>query len=290
MKYFERKIGDKSAKAVFYLHEPSPEIDPNRKYSTIVVCPGGGYMWTSDREAEPIAMEFFAKGYDCCVVYYSTEGLDAYTKSDLLPQNPNSTFPTPLVELSLSIAILRENSAEWAINSDDISVLGFSAAGNLAGLLSVYWSEPWLEKLTGKSCKLYKPNAAILAYAVLDFTPYINEKDDQNNMVVLGITGKLHASKEALEEVSPVKHINKNTPRTFIWCTMQDPIVPVENSLEYAVAMRKAKIPFELHIYEKGKHGLALADWRTDSKANHSQSNVQASSWIALADRWIRTK
>ncbi|GAJ27110.1 acetyl esterase family enzyme [Liquorilactobacillus sucicola DSM 21376 = JCM 15457] len=286
MQYFEKKIGNKTAKAVFYLHEPSPEIKPNRKYSTIVICPGGGYMWTSDREAEPIAMEFFAKGYDCCIVYYSTEGLAAYQKNDNLPQEPVSAFPTPLVELALSISILRENSSAWSIDPDSIYLLGFSAGGNLAGLLSVYWNEDWLKKLTKKKSSLYRPNAVILAYAVLDFTPYATTNNDDR--VALAITGSKRATFEELNQVSPLNHVSKDTPPSFIWCTMQDPIVPVENSLAYATALRRKNIPFELHIYEKGKHGLALADWRTDSKKDHSQSNSQAASWINLADGWLK--
>lgn len=287
MKYFEKSIGKNKGKVTFYLHEPNEEIDPNRKFPVMVVVPGGGYMWTSFREAEPIALEFFAKDYHTIVVDYDTEGLEAYggkkgtVPKEELPQKPVSTFPNPLVELAEAVAIVREHAEEWAVQEDKISVLGFSAGGNLTGLLGVYWKEQWLEDLVGKSKELYKPNHLVIAYGALDLT---NGADKESN-VSLGIIGKLKASKEELEKVSPVYLVNEDTPPAFIWHTGEDPLVPDRDSLKFALAMDEKERPYELHIYEKGIHGVALGDSRTSRKEN--QSNKQASTWVDLLMGWL---
>lgn len=141
MKHFAEKIGGNGGEAVFYLHEPSDEIASNKKYPVMVIVPGGAYMWVSDREGEPIAAEYFAKGISCVVLKYATEGRPFF-KENLYPgKEPVSVFPNSLKELAMTVAMLRENAQNWAIDPDKIAVAGFSAGGNLAGQLSVYWKK-----------------------------------------------------------------------------------------------------------------------------------------------------
>lgn len=283
MKYFKQNIGRNKATVTYYLQEPSEEINLNQKYPVMVVVPGGAYMWTSDREGEPIALEFVAKGYHAIVVNYDTEGLSAYRDKteEELPGNPVSVFPNPLVELAEAISFLRENADKWSVDIDNISVIGFSAGANLVGLLGVYWYEEWLENLVGKNKKLYQPNNIVLAYGALDLTG----EEGKESYVSLAITGKLKGNREELIKVSPIYHINEKTPPAFIWHTGEDPLVPPSDSLRFALAMEENKRPYELHIYEKGVHGVALADWRTSRKAN--QSNKQASTWTDLLVGWL---
>ncbi|WP_080147179.1 alpha/beta hydrolase [Marinilactibacillus piezotolerans] len=284
MRYFKNTIGKNNAEITFYLHEPSDEIDKNRKYPVMVVVPGGGYMWTSDREAEPIALEFFAKDYHVAVVRYCTEGLEAYQSKADLPKEPVSQFPNPLLELAETLSLLRENKEKWFIEEDKISVLGFSAGGNLVGLLGVYWNENWLEKLVGRKKASYQPNHIIIAYGALDLT----NSQDEESLISLAITGKLKAGKDDLMRVSPVYHVNKYTPPAFIWHTGEDPLVEAADSLKFAMAMDEKDRPYELHIYEKGVHGVALADSRTSRKEN--QSNKQASTWVNLLIGWLNAQ
>ena len=287
MKYFQQSLGKNNGTATFYLHEPSKEIDPNKKYPVMVVVPGGAYMWTSDREAEPIASEFFAKDYHAVVVHYDTEGLEAYQgkEKNELPKNPVSVFPNPLVELAEAISIVRKNAKEWAVDEDRISVLGFSAGGNLAGLLGTYWTEDWLEELVGNKKSLYKPNYLVLAYAALDL---ITTSEESEVPVSLAITGNINASKEKLRKVSPSYHVNEHTPPSFIWHTLEDTLVPANNALKFATAMAEHNRPYELHIYEKGVHGVALGDSRTSRKEN--QSNKHAASWVNLLLGWLEAQ
>lgn len=281
MKYVIRPLGDGQATATFYLHEPSVEIDPNRKYPVMVVVPGGAYFWTSDREAEPIALEFFAKDYHAVVVNYSTEGLASYSDEAKLPENPVSTFPNPLKELAQALAMIRENGQAWSVDVDAITVLGFSAGGNLAGQLGVYWHEQWLSHLLELPSSTFKPNSLVLAYAPLDFVA-IHSGESKVNYAALGT---LSPSDANLKKISPIYHVTENMPPCFIWHTTEDPLVSVENSLQMAVALQKNKIPFELHLYEKGVHGAALGDSRTSRKMN--QNNPQAASWVNLLLGWL---
>ncbi|MBA1392535.1 alpha/beta hydrolase, partial [Lactobacillus sp. XV13L] len=169
MKYFKKSIGDNGAKATFYLQEPNEEIDINRKSPVMVIVPGGAYMWTSWREEEPIALEFLGKGFSCVVAEYATEGLSFYDNKHYNSKEPISTFPNPITDLAKIIAYIRKYSGKWSLDADSINVIGFSAGGNLAAQLGVYWNTDWLEELINKPRKEYQPNSICLAYGA----PYI---------------------------------------------------------------------------------------------------------------------
>ncbi len=144
MKYFAQKIGKNEGEAVFYLQDPSDEIQPERKAPVLVIVPGGAYMWTSDREGEPVAAEYFSRGFSCVVVKYATEGRKFFKENTNPEKIPCSVFPNPLLELAQVMILLRKHAEEWKIDADRIAVAGFSAGGNLAGQLSVYWNTDWL--------------------------------------------------------------------------------------------------------------------------------------------------
>lgn len=286
MKYFKKKFGKLGATATFYIQEPNKEIDENRKSPVMIIVPGGAYLWTSWREEEPIALEFLGQGFSCVVAEYATEGLDFYhNKNNDFSKEPVSAFPNPLVDLSRIIAYTREHAEEWSLDNNSFNVLGFSAGGNLTCQLGTYWKADWLQKLVNKKCQLYKPNSIALAYGATNM--YIPQSNPElTNIVNYATLGK-ECSIERQEKVNLVNADTSNCPPAFIWHTMEDPLVPVENALHFATNLRQHKIPFELHIFEKGKHGLALGDLRTDSKKDRSQSNKQAKKWVDLYLTWL---
>ena len=286
MKYFAQKIGKNEGEAVFYLQEPSDEIQPERKAPVLVIVPGGAYMWTSDREGEPVAAEYFSRGFSCVVVKYATEGRKFFKENTNPEKIPCSVFPNPLLELAQVMILLRKHAEEWKIDADRIAVAGFSAGGNLAGQLSVYWNTDWLTEQLGENSQMIKPNATILAYPMLNCI-HASERKMINQWVNRAMLGE-DVSEERLKEVSPVYQVNEDVPHTFLWHTMEDTFVPVENSLEYAQQLRKYKVPFELHIYQNGEHGCALGDERTDSLPDHSQINMQAATWVNLSAGWLK--
>ena len=135
-----------------YLPDNSPEIQIDRKHPTVVICPGGGYAMTSDREAEPIALRFAAAGCNAVVVRYSC-----------VP----ARFPAALFELSYAVAKVRENAQEWNVDTDRIAVCGFSAGGHLAASFSTLWNRDFVKEYFDYQGGENKPNGMILGYPVI---------------------------------------------------------------------------------------------------------------------------
>lgn len=237
-------------------------LSGDKKRGAVLICPGGGYAYTSAREAEPIAMQFTAKGCHAFVLYYRTA--------------PNR-HPKPLLDLSRAMCILRQNSDKWNIDRNKIAVCGFSAGAHLAASLGVNFDRPYLET-EGINIGENRPDAMILAYPVISMKEFFHKGSREN---LLGPD----ADKSLIEEMSPETRVSEKTPPAFIWHTVEDRSVPVENSLMFAWALQKYKIPFELHIYPYGPHGLALANKETDNGNIGVYPHV--SGWIDLCIEWL---
>lgn len=295
MKYFKKKFGNNGAEATFYLQEPNKEIDINRKSPVLIIVPGGAYLWTSWREEEPIALEFLGKGFSCVVAQYATEGIDFYDGKHNYSREPVSAFPNPLIDLAKIIAYVRDNAEEWSLDTNSVNVIGFSAGGNLTAQLGVYWKTQWLEKLVKRSSLQYRPNSICLSYGAPHMVLNSQEKDyyrqtkrmATSEMISYATLGN-DQSMDRIRLVNMINTVTEDVPPTFIWHTMEDPYVPVSSALSFATQLEQNLVPFELHIYQKGKHGLALADLRTDSKRDRSQSNEQAATWKRLYLGWLK--
>lgn len=231
----------------------------DKKRPAVLVCPGGGYTHTSQREAEAIAIQFNAAGFHAFVLYYS-----------VAPRK----HPQPLLDVSRAMCIIRQNAEQWNIIADKIAVCGFSAGGHLAGSLGVHWNKPYLLEQEGIVEGLNKPNALILSYPVITEGEFAH-KGSFENLLGLG------ATQAQRDEMSVEKQVSAQTPVTFLWHTFADQSVPVENSLLFANALREYNIPFELHIYPDGGHGLSLATQETDKV----QPGVET--WMQLCTNWL---
>jgi acetyl esterase/lipase len=238
-------------------------LDGNKKRPAILICPGGGYGFTSPREAEPIAMQFNAAGFHAFVLYYSVA--------------PNR-HPQPLLDLSRAMCIIRESSDEWNVYTEKIAVCGFSAGGHLAASLGVCWDKPYL-KAPGITMGMNYPNALILSYPVITSGEFAHRGSFNN---LLGTD----SGSESLYEMSLEQQVSSKTPPTFLWHTFADKSVPVENTLLFAQALRKCDIPFEMHIYPEGSHGLSLANEETATDTTGVHPHV--TTWIKLCIEWLQ--
>lgn len=286
MKYFERKFGKDGAYAKYYLQEPSQEIDNNRVYPTIVICPGGAYFWTSFREDEMVALRFLAEDFNVVVVHYATEGLKKMSQLDAnnIPQEkPISAYPNPLITLASAVAYLKENAEQFRVDLNFVVVGGFSAGGNVAAQLGSYWHESWLEDSLEKPKELFRPTHLFLAYAAFDINP--GGKVGEFNKVAYAASGEKYPSQELLDRINPIKQVSALTPPSFIWHTMEDNLVPSVNALSYCQELEKWNIPYELHLFNKGKHGLVFGDLRTGVKS--SNQNAQVYKWVELFLEWL---
>ncbi len=252
-------------KLITYIQEDSEKMAIDTR-PLILVCPGGGYTYTSDREAEPIALAFLAMGCHAAVLRYSCAP---------------AKYPTALLELATAITLIRRNAKEWHVDTDKIIVQGCSAGGHLAACLGMFWDEDFLAEGIGLSKKehaLLKPNGMILCYPVVTSGEFAHRGSFEN---LLGEREAELGAKLSLEN-----QVSEKTPKAFIWGTFADQSVPMENSLLLVGAMRRAGIPVEYHLYPRGGHGLALASRLTEtSDGRHVQE--ECTTWVALAKNWL---
>lgn len=260
------KLKDSNAIMSTYIPENSEEININKKRETIIICPGGGYVGTSDREAEPVAFKFIAEGFNVVVLRYSVA--------------PNK-FPKALTELAATVNYIRSKSKEWNVDKDKIIVCGFSAGGHLAGSLGVLWDNKILEEALEINKDNIKPNAMILCYPVITSGEFAHKGSFDN------LLGE-NVSEVEREKLSLEKLVSKNTPTTFLWHTLDDGAVPVQNSLFFANSLASNNVPFELHIYPNGVHGLSLCEELTAMNGQSEHINQHAGTWFKLAVEWIK--
>lgn len=255
------------AALTLYIQDSYPETYGERRRPLVLVCPGGGYEHVSVREGEPIALHFLTAGCHAAVLWYdiSKQGVE---------------HPQELLELAEAVAYIREHADEYSIDQDKIIVAGFSAGGHLAASLGCFWHEEWLEQEMNLSKELYQPNGLILAYPVITSGEFAHRGSFVNLM------GK-KASGELEEQLSLENHVTEKVPPVFMWHTFEDASVPLENSLMFAAALRKAGVNFEYHVFPHGGHGCALATEETAMREG-KEIEPQCAQWMELCKNWLR--
>lgn len=248
-----------------YFLDSSIEMRPNEKRPVILMCPGGGYEMTSDREAEPMAMQFLAMGYHVAILSYS-----------VCPVR----YPAALLQVAESVLYLKEHADEYHIDPEKIVVQGCSAGGHLAANYGIAWNSPFLTKLMGMENDPERLRVAglLLCYPVITSGEKAHEESFRN------LLGEQYEEKK--EELSLENQVTPDTPPTFLWHTATDETVPVENSLYFFQACLQQGVSAELHIYPVGGHGLSLANEET-CRANGIGVQKECQSWIGLAQTWL---
>ena len=235
-----------------YILDCELSLGQDKKRPAIVICPGGGYLYCSPREAEPIALRYAARGFHAFILRYSVKW-DA------------ANF-APLQEVSWVIGYLREHAEQWHIDPAKIATCGFSAGGHLAlaaGLL-------------GEN----KPNAMILGYPAVTVpnTP-------QTNFMLKLLTGRMDVTDEDAAYFSLENHITKDAPPVFMAATAEDSLSPY-GALTVANAYTKQGLHYELHMFQHGPHGYALAD-ETTADGSSQVLNSSFAQWHQLSVDWL---
>ena len=205
--------------------------------AAMVICPGGGYAHLAPHEGKEYALWLNHEGIACFVLKYRL--------------GPAYHHPSMLQDAARSLRYVRANAAQWKIEPNRIGIMGSSAGGHLASTLMTHFdagdpaaADP-IERVSSR------PDLGILCYAVITMGGETHKGSHDN------LLGK-DPSPELIKLLSNDLQVTTNTPPGFIWATDEDKTVPVENSLDFAAALRRAKVPFDLHIYQKGGHGMGL--------------------------------
>ncbi len=225
----------------------------------VVVCPGGGYGFVSAREGEPVAKKYFAAGYQTFVLDYSIK-------------EKAKNFQ-PLIELLSTIAEIRSHAQEWGVAADKIAVCGFSAGGHLAASSGTLYNEEKFLKVCPNLGNI-RPDAMILGYPVITADEFAHQGSIQN------VSGAPKGTEE-YEWFGLDKHVDADTPQTFLWHTAEDGAVPVENSLKFVAALSASKVPFEYHVLPKGAHGMSVC---TKEVNTYDPYNGR---WVEWSIQWL---
>lgn len=245
-----------------YCYEDTPEIPYHKQRPAVLVCPGGGYLMCSAREADPVAMQYAAAGYNTFVLYYTV--------------GEKAAFPRPLLDLCAAMKLIRENAAEWGVISDNIAVCGFSAGGHLAASLGVFWNDPEIVRLSGCENGESRPNALILGYPVIS-TSWMENAGQLDRII-----GD-NEPESTYRKLNLHTMVTAATPQAFLAHTVRDNAVPVEDSIKFASALIAAGVPCELHIFPNGVHGLSVSD----AQVCPDGGDPQFAKWVPMSVDWL---
>lgn len=246
-----------------YCLDNNVEIGVKRPRSAMLILPGGGYEFVSFRENEPIAMAFLRRGISAFVLDYTVA--------------PASGYPTQIREAGMAMIYIRENAKKYHIDPETVGAIGFSAGGHLCGCLGNLFNDENLLSLP--NCDFVRPTAVILSYPV---TVYADANEKMTHVgSFYNVSGGI---KEIAEYLSLENHVTSNSSPAFLWHTYEDASVPLHGTLVLAQKYYECKVPFELHVYEKGGHGLSTATEEVNSV------NVRVSAWINVAIDWLKER
>jgi acetyl esterase/lipase len=251
-------------------HEPldiptlTPFLPPkeNRTGAAVIVCPGGGYARLADHEGRPVAE------------WLNTLGVTAF----LLRYRHTARYPhpAPLQDASRAIRIVRARASEWNLDPAKIGILGFSAGGHLAATAGTHFDPGKTDVADRIEKATSRPDVLILIYPVITMRE-LSHAGSRSNL--LGSSPK----PELVGLLSSEEQVTKETPPTFLIHTVNDAGVPVENSMMFAAALRKAGVPFEMHLYERGPHGFGLG-------SRSGAPDPVLATWTSLCAAWLRLR
>lgn len=247
---FEPEIGQKVPNITPFI------VDGEDLSAAVLVCPGGGYVMKADHEGRPIAKWLNSIGISAFVLDYRVHPY---------------RHPYPSMDAKRAIRYIRSSAKDWNIDPERIGILGFSAGGHLASTVATHFDEgdkyavDPIEKFSSR------PDAVVLCYPVITFGDL---RHDGSMRALLG-----EVPDEGLRaSLCNENCVSKYTPPAFLWHTADDAAVPVENSLMFSQALSRHGVPFELHIFPTGVHGLGLA-----------YDDPQISKWTMLCENWFKS-
>ena len=250
------------AKLIGYLRDETTEMPAFNTRPAMLILPGGGYAYCSAREADPVAMQFLQAGYNVFTLYYTCR--DDESKPALRWQ--------PLIDAAGAILHIRRNAAKLRIDPFKVAVCGFSAGGHLAASTAILWDAEPVQKALGIQAEEARPDAVVLGYPVITSGVMTHAGSIQN---LCGDDDALRAT------MSLENQVRGDLPPFFIWHTVEDGAVPVQNSILLATALTEHKVPFELHLFAHDGHGTSTCTNEVNTPNKHN------SAWVGLCTDWL---
>ena len=233
----------------------------------VIVLPGGAFTHQSTSESEPVALTFAREGFSTFVLNYSVADY--------------CTYPEVLVETAWAVRTVREHAAEWHINPNAVFIMGFSAGATICEMMATQWKDPAIGVALGGSPEDWRPNGAVIGYGMAHLDT-IFENDDPD--LVIPEPGRISAERDP--HLNSIEFVNADTLPMFFWHCRYDEYVPVANPLMMVCKMEELGLPFELHIYQSGVHGLSVNNELCARPGRPVDSSV--TQWVAACATWIR--
>ncbi|MDR2559143.1 MAG: alpha/beta hydrolase [Oscillospiraceae bacterium] len=239
------------------------EIPWTHARPAVVIFPGGGYEYCSDKEAEPLAMRYVAEGFNAFILNYTC----------------GKKYPAAFTNAAYAMFKIKARADEFGIDKDKIAVVGASAGGHLAGCLATMWSDTGIVRVIGCEPDDIKPSAAVLCYPVISGVTSPHKSS-------FAILAGDDANQATLSRLSLENRVTPKTPPIFLWCTADDSSVSAHNSIVMAKACVSNNVPVEMHMYDSGPHGLS--DCSKGAGANEKYFNNPCAGWIDLSVKFLR--
>ncbi len=239
------------------------EMEKMPALPAVLICPGGGYETVASRAAEPVAKEYLAANYHAFVLSYSV--------------GDKAKDFQPLIQLASTMVHIRAHAVEWHIDPNRIAVWGSSAGGHLAASLGTLHNDrKFLDVWNKKAQTLFsiRPNAMVLGYPVITADEFAHKRSIER------VSGAVEGE-EKYYYFGLDKHVDEQTPQTFLCHTVADSCVPVENSLRFGAALAAAKVPFEMHILPDGDHGMSVCTMEVGTADSYNRR------WVEWSIQWL---